>query len=117
MWYTRDRFRVERATALAILCAVQQGISAASLPARDEEPDMTSFDLVSAAAVLAMVGGLAAVLWEVLTKDPRSLLEMMDDSRRFAEAPVAAPAPPPEASARTGERRVGQECVSTCRSR
>src|SRR3546814_2563939 len=85
MWYTRDRFRVERATALAILCAVQQGISAASLPARDEEPDMTSFDLVSAAAVLAMVGGLAAVLWEVLTKDPRSLLEMMDDSRRSEE--------------------------------
>src|SRR3546814_11045245 len=101
MWYTRDRFRVEKATALAILCAVQHGISAASLPARDEEPDMTSFDLVSAAAVLAMVGGLAAVLWEVLTKDPRSLLEMLDDSRRFAAAPVAAPAPHPEASAPT----------------
>src|SRR3546814_12577932 len=62
---------------------------------------MTSFDLVSAAAVLAMVGGLAAVLWEVLTQDPRSLLEMMDDSRRFAEAPVAAPAHQPEASAST----------------
>jgi hypothetical protein len=50
---------------------------------------MTSFDLVSAAAVLAMVGGLVAVLWEILAKDPRGLLEMMDDSRRFAAAPLA----------------------------
>src|SRR3546814_13504042 len=93
---------------------------------------MTSFDLVSAAAVLAMVGGLAAVLWEVLTKDPRSLLEMMDDSRRFAEAPVAAPAHQPEASAstaaaakpehsrlaaRSAERRGGKEGYSTCNYR
>jgi hypothetical protein len=34
------------------------------------------------------VGGLAAVLWEILVKNPRGLLEMMTDSRRFAEAPL-----------------------------
>ena len=50
---------------------------------------MTSFDLVSAAAVLLTVGGLVAVLWEVLAKDPRGLLEMMNDTRRFAEAAPA----------------------------
>jgi len=51
---------------------------------------MTSFDLVVFAAVVLMVGGLVAVLWEILTRDPRALLEMMSDSRRFAEAPLAA---------------------------
>jgi hypothetical protein len=50
---------------------------------------MASFDLVDFAAVLFAVGGLAAVLWEILVKNPRSLLEMMSDSRRFAEAPLA----------------------------
>jgi len=49
---------------------------------------MASIDLISLAAVLLMVGGLVAVLWEILAKDPRSLLEMMEDSRRFAEVPV-----------------------------
>jgi hypothetical protein len=49
---------------------------------------MASFDLVSIAAVVLVVGGLAAVLWEILVKNPRSLLEMATDSRRFAEAPL-----------------------------
>jgi hypothetical protein len=75
---------------------------------------MTSFDLVSAAAVLVMVGGLVAVLWEILAKDPRGLLEMMDDSRRFAAAPLAgqpapagrpaAPAPATKAAAQPDRR-------------
>ena len=55
---------------------------------------MTTFDPVSAAAVLAMVGGLVAVLWEILAKNPRALVEMVGDSRRFAEAPLAAVAAP-----------------------
>lgn len=55
---------------------------------------MASFDLVSLAAVMLAVGGLAAVLGEVLAKDPGSLLEMMSDSRRFAEAPLAGDTPP-----------------------
>jgi hypothetical protein len=50
---------------------------------------MASFDLVNLAVVMLAVGGLAAVLWEILVKSPRSLLEMMSDSRRFAEAPLA----------------------------
>jgi hypothetical protein len=55
---------------------------------------MSSFDLVNFAAVALVVGGLAAVLWEILAKDPRSLLEMMSDSRRFAEAPLATDVAP-----------------------
>jgi hypothetical protein len=51
---------------------------------------MASFDLVDFAAVALVVGGLAAVLWEILARNPRSLLEMMSDSRQFAEAPLAA---------------------------
>jgi hypothetical protein len=50
---------------------------------------MASFDLVNLAIVVLAVGGLAAVLWEILVKSPRSLLEMMSDSRHFAEAPLA----------------------------
>ena len=53
---------------------------------------MMSFALLGATAVVLMVGGLAAVLAELLRKDPRALLAMLDDSRRFAEAPLAAPA-------------------------
>jgi hypothetical protein len=49
---------------------------------------MASFDLVNIAAVVLVVGGLAAVLWEILVKNPRSLIEMASDSRRFAEAPL-----------------------------
>lgn len=50
---------------------------------------MANFDFISFAAVALAVGGLAAVVWEVLAKDPHSLLEMVTDSRRFAESPVA----------------------------
>jgi len=57
--------------------------------AADMEMDMGNLDFVTFAAVALAVGGLAAVLWEVLAKDPRSLLEMVTDSRRFAESPVA----------------------------
>lgn len=49
---------------------------------------MAGFDLVSFAVIAFAVGGLAAVLWEIVMKDPRSLLEIMTDSRRFAEAPL-----------------------------
>jgi hypothetical protein len=54
---------------------------------------MASFDFVSLAAVALVVGGLAVVLWEILAKDPRSLVEMAVDSRRFAEAPLATDTP------------------------
>jgi hypothetical protein len=60
---------------------------------------MMSFALLGATAVVLMVGGLAAVLAELLKKDPRALLAMMDDSRRFAEAPLAAPAATPRDAA------------------
>jgi hypothetical protein len=50
---------------------------------------MTSFDPITFAALALAVGGLAAVLWEILAKDPRSLAEMLTDSRRFAEASLA----------------------------
>ena len=55
---------------------------------------MASLDLISFAAVALVVGGLVAVLWEVLARSPRSLLEMATDSRRFAEAPLAGETPP-----------------------
>jgi hypothetical protein len=54
---------------------------------------MASFDFVTLAAVVLAVGGLAAVLWEILVKDPRSLVEMALDSRRFAETPLAIETP------------------------
>jgi hypothetical protein len=41
-----------------------------------------------AAAILA-VAGLAAVIYEVAVKSPHSLLELISDSRRFAEPPAA----------------------------
>lgn len=76
---------------------------------------MASLDLISVLAVLLPLGGLAAVLGEILAKSPRGLLEMMDDSRRFAEGPrasVAAPAPasgpapvPAPAAAANSDRR------------
>ena len=50
---------------------------------------MASFDLITFVVLALAVGGLAAVLLEVLMKDPRSLVEMTTDSRRFAETPVA----------------------------
>lgn len=65
---------------------------------------MASFDLVSYAAIVLAVGGLAAVLGEILVKNPRGLLEMMSDSRRFAEAPLAHDvAPAARRSAETAE--------------
>jgi hypothetical protein len=68
---------------------------------RQQESYMASFDFVNLAAVALVVGGLAAVLWEILVKDPRSLLEMASDSRRFAEAPLVDEATP------TARRTVG----------
>lgn len=50
---------------------------------------MTGLDLITLAVAVLAVGGLAVVLGEALVKNPRSLLEMATDSRRFAEAPVA----------------------------
>ena len=54
---------------------------------------MASFDFITFAILALAVGGLAALLWEILVKDPRSLAEMATDSRRFAETPVADEAP------------------------
>ncbi len=56
---------------------------------------MASFDLITFAVLALAVGGLAAVLWEVLVKAPRSLVEIALDSRRFAEASLAGQANPP----------------------
>ena len=50
---------------------------------------MASLNLITFAVLALAVGGLAAVLWEILVKNPRSLIEMATDSRRFAEAPLA----------------------------
>jgi hypothetical protein len=62
---------------------------------------MGSLDLVTLAVAVVAVGGLAAVLSELLVKDPRSLLEMASDSRRFAEAPLA------DKTSKTGRRPDG----------
>jgi hypothetical protein len=51
--------------------------------------NMASFDPITFGTLALAVGGLAAVLWEILARDPRSLVEMITDSRRFAEAPLA----------------------------
>lgn len=56
---------------------------------------MASFDLITFAAFALAVGGLAAVFWEILAKDPRSLVEMITDTRRFAEVPLAGEENPP----------------------
>lgn len=50
---------------------------------------MASFDPITFAVLALAVGGIAAVVWEILAKDPHSLFEMISDSRRFAEAPLA----------------------------
>lgn len=79
---------------------------------------MASLDLISVLAVLLAVGGLVAVVAEILAKSPRGLLEMMEDSRRFAEGPrtpALVPAPvstggaaatPAAASSDDSERRL-----------
>lgn len=56
---------------------------------------MASFDLITFAALALAAGGLAAVLWEILAKDPHSLVEMITDSRRFAEVRLAGEENPP----------------------
>jgi hypothetical protein len=71
------------------IAQMQQRIVRRNIAGAGREMDMVSFDFISFAAVALAVGGLAAVLWEVLAKDPHSLLEMVTDSRRFAEIPVA----------------------------
>ena len=50
---------------------------------------MASFDLITFAVLALAVGGLAAVLWEILVRDPRSLAEIATDSCRYAEASAA----------------------------
>ncbi len=50
---------------------------------------MASFDFITLAALAVAAGGLATVLGEILVKDPRSLAEIITDSRRFAEGPTA----------------------------
>ena len=50
---------------------------------------MASFDLITLVVLAVAVGGLATVLGEILVKDPRSLAEIITDSRRFAESPMA----------------------------
>ena len=45
---------------------------------------MASFDPINLTVLVLAVGGLVAVLAELLVKDPRGLFEMMSDSRRFA---------------------------------
>ena len=58
---------------------------------------MASFDLITFAVLALAVGGLAAVLWEILVRDPRSLAEIATDSCRYAEASVAGPGTSPAA--------------------
>jgi hypothetical protein len=70
---------------------------------------MASLDLITFAALALAVGGLAAVLWEILVKDPRSLIEMTIDSRRFAEASLAGEEnPPARRSAGSGQVAANQ---------
>jgi hypothetical protein len=49
---------------------------------------MFGFDILDFVAVALVVLGLAAVLWEIAVKSPRSFVEMVTDSRRFAERPA-----------------------------
>jgi hypothetical protein len=65
---------------------------------------MAGFDLVSFAVIAFAVGGLAAVLLEILVKDPHSLLEMMNDSHRFAEVPLRGDTSPAARPSTTGAK-------------
>lgn len=70
---------------------------------------MASFDPITFAALALAVGGLAAVLLEVLARDPRSLAEMITDSRRFAEEPLGGQENlPARVSANTGQVAANQ---------
>lgn len=60
---------------------------------------MTSFTLLGAAAVVFMVGGLIAVLAQLLRKDPQGLWELLEDTRGFAAAPLPVRAAAPRAAA------------------
>jgi hypothetical protein len=52
---------------------------------------MNSLSSADYVAIALAVGGLAAVLWEIAVKHPRSFLDMLADTRSFAEAAVPAP--------------------------
>jgi hypothetical protein len=52
---------------------------------------MFAFDIVDFIAVGLVVLGLAAVMWEIALKSPRSFVEMVTDSRRFAEQAAGGP--------------------------
>ena len=70
---------------------------------------MASFDFITFAVLALAIGGLAAVLWEILVKAPRSLVEMTVDSRRFAEASLAGEENhPARRSADTGQMAANQ---------
>jgi hypothetical protein len=70
---------------------------------------MASLDFITFAVLALAVGGLAAVLWEILVKDPRSLIEMTTDSRRFAEpSPAREENPPARRSVGTGQVAANQ---------
>ena len=64
---------------------------------------MNSLGSADYVAIALAVGGLAAVLWEIAAKHPRSFLDMLADTRSFAQAPLRAPdvqQPPAAAEAR-----------------
>jgi hypothetical protein len=48
---------------------------------------MSNIDLFAIAAVVLVLGGLAAVLLEMAVKSPRSFREILTDVRGFAERP------------------------------
>ena len=50
---------------------------------------MPAFDPVDLAAAALFACSLAVVLCEIAVRSPRSLLEMLADSRAFAERPLA----------------------------
>jgi hypothetical protein len=54
---------------------------------------MESFDLLPFLAVGFVAAGLFAVLWEIATKNPQSLLEIATDVRRFALRPLVRSSP------------------------
>jgi hypothetical protein len=70
---------------------------------------MASFDPITFAVLALAVGGIAAVVWEILAKDPHSLFEIISDSRRFAEVPLAGEENfPAQRSADTGQVAANQ---------
>src|SRR3546814_12938169 len=71
---------------------------------------MTNLDGVFAAGDI--VRGASLVVWAI--RDGRDVSEMMHD---WLKAKAVSNAARERAAARSEERRVGKECVSTCRSR